>query len=817
MKSADEQKLKFLEQFLDSSQVGVIVVDKNRINILVNNRLCEMFGYKEDELLGKSTEIFHVNNQHFLDFSKIAVEQALKGQIVELEYQAKHKNGELFWVLISGNIIKNKEEILWTMIDITKRIATQDKIKVLSERIELALLASNDGIWDWNLLDNSAYLSPRYKEMLGYEDSELENNFSTWDKLVHPDDKVIALQAVQDHIDKITAYYEGINRLKHKDGHWVWILNRGKAIYDDNGNAIRMIGAHTDITEQMKIQEQLKEQAQVIDQIQEIVVTTDLNGFILSWNHGAEILLGYSAKEVIGKHILIIHREEDKEEFKKSIEILMSKGKYLSEIYNVKKSKELVFISLSLSVLRDEYNNPIRLVGVAQDITKRKEAENELRKQKDILHYQAHHDSLTGLPNRILFNDRLDQAIQKAKRKDRIMALFFIDLDHFKEINDSLGHKAGDEVLKTVTSRLKKTIRENDTLARLGGDEFTIIIEDLTQGQDASFLAQKILDILALPIVLDENEFYVSSSIGISLYPEDGICASNLLKFADSAMYKAKAEGRNNFQYYSAEMTELAFERVLMETSLRTALDNEDFIVYYQPQVDGSNDSIIGMEALVRWNHTTMGIVSPAKFIPLAESTGLIVKLDRFVMKTAMKQFRLWYEKDFNPGVLALNLSIKQIQQKDFIEFLQNLLVETKCKPAWIELEVTEGQIMTNPQEAIKTLKKISELGIELAIDDFGTGYSSLAYLKKLPIDKLKIDQSFIRDLPDDEDDIGITKAVISLAKCLNLEVIAEGVETKAQKDFLIQNNCSLIQGYFYSKPVPYNEMEILLEKGLSV
>jgi diguanylate cyclase (GGDEF)-like protein len=437
-----------------------------------------------------------------------------------------------------------------------------------------------------------------------------------------------------------------------------------------------------------------------------------------------------------------------------------------------------------------------------------------LKEQKNVMHYQANHDSLTGLANRILFNDRLEQAMEKSKNNNSKVALFIIDLDHFKEINDSLGHDSGDKILQVVTQRLSKIVKNGDSIARLGGDEFAIIVEDLKHGQDASLVADKILKLLSQSVTVDESVLYISSSIGISIYPDDGVSVSNLVKYADAAMYKAKDEGRNNFQYYSAEMTELAFERVVMDASLREALKNEDFIVYYQPQVNGENDKIVGMEALIRWKHPTMGVVTPSKFIPLAEETGMIVLLDQYVMRAAMKQIVKWYMQGFNPGVLALNLAMKQLNQKDFILMLKKMLKETKCKPEWIELEVTESQIMTNPDEAIKILKQINEMGIKLAVDDFGTGYSSLSYLKRLPIDKLKIDQSFIRDLPEDEEDAAITKAVIALSKSLNLRVIAEGVETQEQKEFLVQNGCKHIQGYFYAKPMPASEMEMILSKG---
>ena len=467
--------------------------------------------------------------------------------------------------------------------------------------------------------------------------------------------------------------------------------------------------------------------------------------------------------------------------------------------------------------LKDNSGNIVGILGSYVDITYLREMENKLHEQKAFLEYQAHHDALTGLPNRILFNDRLTQAIQKAKRENTKIALLFIDLDHFKEINDSLGHDVGDELLIAVTQKLRETIRKNDTISRFGGDEFTIIIENLLHSQEATPLAAKIVKSLAEPITINNNILYVSSSIGISIYPDDGDKPINLLKYSDAAMYKAKAEGRSNFQYYSSEMTELAFERVVMETSLRTSLKNKDFLVYYQAQVDGRTNKIIGMEALVRWRHPTMGIVSPSKFISLAESTGLIVELDRFVMKTAINQFDLWTKDSLNPGILAMNLSIKQLQKKDFIDTFKEICKNSSCSASCLELEVTESQIMTNPEEAIKTLNEINNMGVSLAIDDFGTGYSSLSYLKKLPISKLKIDQTFVRGLPRNEDDKTITNAIIALAKSLNLKVIAEGVETKEQKDFLVENGCESIQGYYYAEPLTAKDMEATLRKGFDV
>lgn len=439
-----------------------------------------------------------------------------------------------------------------------------------------------------------------------------------------------------------------------------------------------------------------------------------------------------------------------------------------------------------------------------------------LKEQEAILIHQAHHDSLTALPNRVLFQDRLEQGIRKAKRDETKLALFFIDLDQFKEINDSYGHHIGDELLIIVTQRLKDTLRSNDTLSRLGGDEFTIITEELHTVEDTSYLAEKILESLSDPIIIQDDALYVSSSIGISLYPDDGDTSQVLLKYADSAMYKAKEDGRNTFRFYSSDMTESAYEKVAMEASLRAAIKNQEFVVYYQPQVDVVSETIVGMEALVRWIHPNKGIVPPVSFLPIAQATGLILEIDKWVMKTAMTQLGQWYAKGLNPGILALNSTIKQLEDEKFVDTFKELIQEVNCYAECLELEVTEGQIMKNPERAIKILNELSSEGINIAVDDFGTGYSSLSYLKKLPIDKLKIDKSFVDDLPYDEEDIVISKTIISLAENLNLKIIAEGVETVEQKDFLVQNGCINIQGNYYSKPIPAEEMEVLLKEGLA-
>ena len=485
--------------------------------------------------------------------------------------------------------------------------------------------------------------------------------------------------------------------------------------------------------------------------------------------------------------------------------LAMKNGYHRFEWLLMKKDKKIFLADVKLSFIT--LNGKKVIYTSWQDIT-------EERRLQESLNKQVNYDDLTKLPNRTLFHDRLTQGIIKAKRRDSKLALFFLDIDNFKHINDSLGHEAGDKVLKHFAKLLKQQIRSEDTLARLGGDEFTIIMENINNIEDVSTLAQKIIDIMKKPLIIDGGKFYISTSIGISLYPQDDIKEKNLLKYADAAMYKAKDNGRNNFQFYSSEMTDIAVERLYIETSLRNAIINNEFIVYYQPQIDALSSKIIGLEALVRWQHPIMGLVSPAKFISIAESTGLIVDIDRIVRQTAMTQIAYWYEIGLNPGVLALNLSTKQLSKENCVSELKKVMKEIDFKSKWLELEVTEGDVMSDPEKSIIKLKEIHDLDIKIAIDDFGTGYSSLSYLKRLPITKLKIDQSFIRDIPDDEEDKAIAKVVIALSKSLNLEVIAEGVETVEQRDFLVENDCSNIQGYYYSKPLPAQDIENLIKIG---
>jgi len=482
---------------------------------------------------------------------------------------------------------------------------------------------------------------------------------------------------------------------------------------------------------------------------------------------------------------------------------------------------KLLYLEVFKAPFYDNNGNVIGTVGTGRDITKLKKIQTDLEKtlktldkQREQLEYQANHDVLTSLPNRVLFIDRLDQSIKLAQRCENKVAVILLDLDHFKQINDSLGHDIGDKVLIEFTSRMKAKMRKSDTLSRLGGDDFCIILNNINDEDTISSFILDCMNTAKEPFFIGNNTLHVGISIGVSIYPDDGDTATSLMKNSDAAMYEAKNNGRNTYSFYDKAMTDKAYERVFLETALRQALEKDEFVVYFQAQIDSSTDTLVGMEVLVRWQHPSLGLIFPDKFIPLAEITGMIVELDRVVMKKALIEFKKWNKAGLKPGKLALNLAMKQIEEDDFIDFLKEELNCEECRHNNVEFEVTESQIMKNPERSIKTLQKISDLGISIAVDDFGTGYSSLAYLKKLPINKLKIDRSFIKDLPGDSEDAAITKTIISLCDSLNLKVIAEGVETKEQRDFVLENGCKFIQGYFYSRPIPADEMTELLSKA---
>lgn len=455
-----------------------------------------------------------------------------------------------------------------------------------------------------------------------------------------------------------------------------------------------------------------------------------------------------------------------------------------------------------------EDGQPLLISATTLDITARIKAESEIQQ---LINY----DTLTGLPNRNLLHDRLKLSIAQAAREQHLVGILILDLDRFKGINDTLGHRAGDNLLMTVSKRLAACVRDSDTLARLGGDEFVVVLNNVLHEEAITIVAKKILAIISEPIYIDGHEIYITVSIGIAVYPMNGEDSHTLLKHADLAMYQAKELDRNNFQFFSREMNIKVLERMMLENSMRKALERGEFFLVYQPQVDARSRRIVGMEALLRWNHPDLGLLVPDRFIYLAEETGFIIPIGEWVLRTACRQNKQWQDMGYEPVRVAVNLSGKQFDQNQLDESIAAILMETGLDPKWLEIEITESAIMKSPELSIGMLRKLKDMGITLAIDDFGTGYSSLSYLKHFPIRRLKIDRSFVRDIITNPDDAAIAEIIIAMAHTLKLDVIAEGVETRAQMEFLSFHNCVEMQGYLFSRPVRTDDFTELLKKGL--
>jgi diguanylate cyclase (GGDEF)-like protein/PAS domain S-box-containing protein len=522
---------------------------------------------------------------------------------------------------------------------------------------------------------------------------------------------------------------------------------------------------------------------------------------LLRVNSKFEELFACKREDVEGQSVRIFYQNNESFETMgmQAYNVLQKGGNYEGEVQMLRQNGEGFWCSLSAKAI-DAENPQAGSIWLFEDVTAQRESELALRRL-------ASFDSLTGLPNRTVFNDRLDHAIAKAQRNSGTLAVCFLDLDNFKNINDSLGHKAGDQLLVEVAKRLKACVREGDTVARLGGDEFTVILEEVRSTRYVGKVADKLLTEISRTYMLDSTEVNISPSIGISLYPADGRDIEHLVKNADAAMYYAKKSGRNNFQFYSAEMNEKAVERLAMETALRRAVERKEFYLQFQPQIDIKTGVVAGSEALLRWRNDEWGDVSPAVFVPILEDTGLIGTVGEYVLEAACDAYLELKQEVADHFVMAVNLSGRQFRGGALISYVSDLLEEKAIPPTSLELEITESILMEDSALAVSSLRELGELGLKLAVDDFGTGYSSLSYLKQFPLNVLKVDRSFVRDVTSDQDDAAIVDAILAMSKRLKLEVVAEGVETIEQLEFLKGHGCERVQGYYFSKPLLLSDL----------
>ena len=548
--------------------------------------------------------------------------------------------------------------------------------------------------------------------------------------------------------------------------------------------------------------EHLRQAAAVFDCTREGVLVTDAQGQIVHVNRAFMAITGYRREDVMGEQPSLFKSGRHSSSFyQQMFQALEQTGEWSGEIWNRRKSGEIYPQWQTIRVIHDDLGHVSHYVAVFSDISAIKDSEHELA-------HLAHHDPLTDLPNRLLFTDRAEQALASAQAHKRGCALLLLDLDHFKIINDSLGHNVGDQLLKLVGERLKSQFGPGVTLARLGGDEFAVLAENCPQVVQAAAFAQRMLDAMKLPFIFDGHHLFISASIGISLFPSDALSAEQLLRNADSALFKAKSVGREGYALYTEELTAHAQNRVEIASELRRALDQQELRVYYQPVHDLQTSRLVGVEALVRWQHPERGLVPPVEFIPIAERTGLIADIDAWVMHQACAQMCQWLADGAPLSFMAINVSSRMFARRELYDQVAQVLHDTGLDPAYLELEVTESAVMEDPEVALEQLHRLRELGLRLAIDDFGTGYSSLLRLKRLPVQKLKIDQGFVAGLPWDEDDAAIVRVVIALAKSMGMQVQAEGIEQVEQARFLLDHECGMGQGYWFGRPMPASEID---------
>jgi len=695
--------------------------------------------------------------------------------------------------------------------DITDRKQTEIALQQSETLFQTLARLAPVGIFKTGLDGNYEYVNQRWRDISGMHTGKIEGD--NWQEAIVVEDKERVLGEWRHAIQTQTPFSCQF-RFQHQNGPLRWVIGRAMPEYSGDQKLLGYVGTITDITGIKRHEEHLRQAAAVFETTREGVIITDAERRIQRVNRAFCEITGYSSLEILGETPTLLQSGRHSEEFYETMWINIEQtGHWQGEIWNRRKCGEIYPELLSISSVKNQRGEITNYVGVFADITKLKASEKELE-------FLAHHDPLTKLPNRMLFMSRLQHAIDSAIRKQAStcsLAILMLDLDRFKDVNDSFGHVAGDELLQLVAERLQSRLRATDTICRQGGDEFVILLEDLNHAEDAARIAESIIKVLNGAWQLSSgHEVRVGVSIGIALFPEHGSAGAELVQHADTALYQAKGDGRNCFKYFSEELTLAARERFKIEFLLRRAIENGELVVFYQPQFHVTDDKLIGAEALVRWQTADGQLIPPTQFIPIAEETGLIALIGQWVLEETCRQGKLWRDQGFPPLRLAVNLSSKQFLHNDISDTVAKTLEKTGFPANCLELELTESALMKREKEGIDILNRLHALGVNLAIDDFGTGYSSLAYLKSFPLDVLKIDKSFIDDIPIQSDDMAITATIIAMAKHLRMRVIAEGVETSEQMIFLKEHECDFYQGYYRSKPIPACEFERFITQHMA-
>ena len=805
-----ENRAGMLSKVVEQSPAAIMIADlRGRIEY-VNDMFVEMTGYARDEAIGKTATLLTVSGEGDGAYREMH-EAILSNRAWHGELPDRRHDGRIFWQRVIVAPIRdpdgNTTHVMTIGEDITELRGLTARLQESENRFRgaMAVMAeglavlSQDGVC--HFANRTAAAIFRYPEHgpQPLDTRQLPVQFLDDDRKTVPN----PLESRRT-LSALCTRRELRNRmvgLRFRDGTVRW-LEISTSPLRTGEKPPRMVATFSDVTERRQAEEKSRLAFEAIRHSGEGIVMTDADQRIISANPAFEAMTGYGAAEVIGKTSEFLFSNRQQEGFldgaRRSLE---SAGHWQGEVWSRRKNGELYPGWLGISAVREADGRARYYVHIFSDMTERKAAQRRIE-------FLAHHDPLTELPNRLLLRDRMAQAMARASRTRTRAALMFLDLDRFKKINDSLGHPVGDALLKAIAERLKGCVRESDTISRQGGDEFIIVLSDVRDSEAVARVADKIHQIMGQPFEIGSHSLITSFSIGVAIFPDDGEDFDVLMQKADTAMYHAKEAGRNSHRFFTEQMNWAVVEHMNLETQLRRALDNNEFILHYQPQLDLQERAIIGIEALVRWNSPENGLVPPAKFIPVAEESGLIVRIGAWVLREACRQAKAWQDAGLPPLVMAVNLSAIQFRRLDLINTVIDALVLSDLDSQWLELELTESILLQDTETTLDTVHRLKALGLKLSVDDFGTGYSSLAYLKRFAVDKLKIDQSFVRDLLTDPDDAAIVRAIIQMAHSLKLKTIAEGVENEELCNLLNLFHCDEIQGYWLARPMPADELE---------
>jgi diguanylate cyclase (GGDEF)-like protein/PAS domain S-box-containing protein len=817
--AADLRKIKQTEEGLRASEeqyrslIGSIpeLVWKSNAEghvCFVSRQVETMLGYSMDEVYQAGDSLWH-NSIHIDDRERVrqAFEALItEGKSYDVECRVQRKSGEWFWAHDRAVATCDKNGIrvaTGILSDITERKAAEEALQKLASIVEF----SQDGIIGKNMDGVITSWNRAAEKMYGYTAAEAVGRDLSF---LLPSERQAEIRAIMERVQSGSPIDCLETQRLTKEGSVLDVSLSISPIRDASG---RVTGASTiarDITHRKHAEEQLILQSAALEAAANAIMITNHEGTIVWVNRAFTTMTGYSKEEVLDKNPRVLKSGEQSESYYANLWSTISSGEvWKGEIVNRRKDGTTYTEEMTITPINRDAGNPANryFIAIKQDVTQRKAAEERVQ-------FLAYYDALTGLPNRTLLQDRLAKTLAGARRQKDKVALLFLDLDRFKDINDSLGHSLGDLFLQEVAERLKSWGREQDTVARLSGDEFLIVLTRIKDVPDAAIAAERFMDAMTAEFVVQGHSLSIGCSVGISIYPEHGVDGETLIKNADAAMYSAKQSGRNNFRFFTDDMNAQVVERLTLESGLRLALDKKELFLVYQPQMDIATGKITGLEALLRWQHPELGLVPPDKFIRIAENSGLILPIGEWVVRTACQQARKWQDEGLSAVSVAVNVSAVQFRQEDFCELIRGVLHETGLAPQYLELELTESLLLANADVTLSVLQELKALGLTLAIDDFGTGYSSFSYLRQFRVNKLKIDRSFVRDVAVNHDDAAITTAIISMAKSLNLKVIAEGVENEAQMSFLRAHHCDEIQGYYFSKPLAVDKIADKLRSG---